>query len=96
MEKVVIYARVSTTDQTTENQILKLRTIVEKNDWELTEIYVDEGISGAKGTDIRIPQKKIKNTWIPSHDGLLLRSHFYRNAHHPKLLAAPHSSYFLI
>ena len=53
MEKVVIYARVSTNDQTTENQILKLRTIVEKNDWELTEIYVDEGISGAKGRDKR-------------------------------------------
>jgi DNA invertase Pin-like site-specific DNA recombinase len=32
MEKVVIYARVSTNDQTTENQILKLRTIVEKNE----------------------------------------------------------------
>ena len=31
MEKVVIYARVSTNDQTIENQILKLRTIVEKN-----------------------------------------------------------------
>jgi DNA invertase Pin-like site-specific DNA recombinase len=53
MEKVVIYARVSTTDQTTENQILKLRTIVEKNDWELTEIYVGEGMSGAKGRDKR-------------------------------------------
>ena len=53
MEKVVIYARVSTNDQTTENQILKLRTIVKKNDWELTEIYVDEGISGAKGRDKR-------------------------------------------
>ena len=53
MEKVVIYARVSTSDQTTENQILKLRTIVKKNDWELTEIYVDEGISGAKGRDKR-------------------------------------------
>jgi DNA invertase Pin-like site-specific DNA recombinase len=32
MEKVVIYARVSTNDQTTENQILKVRTIVEKNE----------------------------------------------------------------
>jgi len=53
MEKVVIYARVSTNDQTTENQILKLRTIVEKNDWELMEIYIDEGISGAKGRDKR-------------------------------------------
>jgi DNA invertase Pin-like site-specific DNA recombinase len=53
MEKVVIYARVSTSDQTTENQILKLKTIVEKNRWELTEIYIDEGISGAKGRDKR-------------------------------------------
>ena len=53
MEKVVIYARVSTSDQTTENQILKLRTIVEKNRWRLTEIYTDEGISGAKGRDKR-------------------------------------------
>ena len=53
MEKVVIYARVSTNDQTTENQILKLKTIVEKNAWELTEIYIDEGISGAKGRDKR-------------------------------------------
>jgi predicted site-specific integrase-resolvase len=31
VEKVVIYARVSTNDQTTEDQILKLRSIVEKN-----------------------------------------------------------------
>jgi len=53
MEKVVIYARVSTSDQTTENQILKLRCIVEKNRWRLTEIYIDEGISGAKGRDKR-------------------------------------------
>ena len=53
MEKVVIYARVSTSDQTTENQILKLRTIVEKNRWRLTEIYIDEGISDAKGRNKR-------------------------------------------
>ena len=53
MEKFVIYARVSTNDQKTENQIVKLLTIVEKNRWELTEIYIDEGISGAKGRDKR-------------------------------------------
>ena len=41
MEKVVIYARVSTNDQTTENQILKLWSIVEKNEQELTEIYYE-------------------------------------------------------
>jgi len=53
MEKFVIYARVSTNDQKTENQIVKLLTIVEKNRWRLTEIYTDEGISGAKGRDKR-------------------------------------------
>lgn len=53
MEKVVIYARVSTNEQTTENQILKLKSVIEKNDWELVEIYQDEGISGAKGRDKR-------------------------------------------
>ena len=53
MEKVVIYARVSTNEQTTENQILKLKSVIEKNDWELVEIYQDEGVSGAKGRDKR-------------------------------------------
>ena len=53
MEKFVIYARVSTNDQKTENQIVKLLTIVEKNRWELTEIYIDEGISDAKGRNKR-------------------------------------------
>ena len=46
MEKVVIYGRVSTLDQTTDNQLIKLKEIVSSNDWNLIDIYVDEGISG--------------------------------------------------
>ena len=52
-EKVVIYGRVSTSDQTTDNQIFKLKELVEINGWDLVEVYVDEGISGTKGRDKR-------------------------------------------
>jgi len=53
MEKVVIYGRVSTKDQNCENQIHLLKQIVERNNWELTDIYIDIGISGSKGRDSR-------------------------------------------
>ncbi len=42
-----IYARVSTTDQTCENQLIELRRYCEARGWTTTE-YVDTGISGAK------------------------------------------------
>ena len=55
MEKnrVVIYGRVSTTDQTTDNQLYKLREIIEIRGWDLVDTYTDEGISGSKGRDKR-------------------------------------------
>ena len=52
-EKVVIYGRVSTSDQTTDNQIYKLKEIIEINGWDQVDVYVDEGISGTKGRDKR-------------------------------------------
>ena len=42
-----LYARVSTNDQTTDNQLLELRRYVEARGWTFIE-YVDEGVSGAK------------------------------------------------
>ena len=42
-----IYARVSTNDQTAENQLLELRRYCEARGWTAAE-YVDTGISGAK------------------------------------------------
>lgn len=42
-----IYARVSTTDQTCENQLIDLRRYCEARGWTATE-YVDTGVSGAK------------------------------------------------
>lgn len=42
-----IYARVSTTDQTCENQLIELRRYCEARGWTSAE-YVDTGVSGAK------------------------------------------------
>ncbi len=53
MDRVAIYGRVSTSEQTTDNQINFLQEIVSRNGWELVQTYVDEGISGTKGRDKR-------------------------------------------
>jgi DNA invertase Pin-like site-specific DNA recombinase len=45
--KTAIYARVSTDEQTTDNQVLKLEQVAERNGWEVGAIYADT-ISGAK------------------------------------------------
>jgi len=52
-KRVSIYARVSTDKQTTDNQLRQLREIANKNDWEVVNEFIDEGISGAKGRDKR-------------------------------------------
>ena len=49
MQRVVIYGRVSTQDQTCENQVQFLKQIIEQNNWELIDTYLDQGISGTKG-----------------------------------------------
>jgi DNA invertase Pin-like site-specific DNA recombinase len=48
MTKAVIYARVSTKDQNTENQIKELREVATKSNWEIVEVYSDVK-SGSKG-----------------------------------------------
>jgi DNA invertase Pin-like site-specific DNA recombinase len=51
--KVGIYARVSTKEQTTENQVRELTAIAEKMGADEIVIFSDNGISGAKGRDAR-------------------------------------------
>lgn len=51
--RVAIYARVSTDDQTTDNQLLELRTWADRAGHTVVAEYVDNGISGAKGRDAR-------------------------------------------
>lgn len=46
--RAAIYARVSTNDQTTENQLLGLQQIAERRGWTVVEVYSDNGVSGAK------------------------------------------------
>ena len=44
--KVAIYTRVSTLDQTIDNQLLELRDHCSKMGWEVVKEYADEGLSG--------------------------------------------------
>ncbi len=50
--KVAIFVRVSSQHQTTENQLLDLYEICERNDWTVVEEY-NETVSGTKGVDDR-------------------------------------------
>ena len=50
---VAIYCRVSTTQQTVENQLQDLLNVARRNDWEVVGVYTDEGISGKHGRDKR-------------------------------------------
>ena len=51
--KTAIYARVSTSGQSPENQLAELKAIAERMNWQITEIYIDHGISGTKGRENR-------------------------------------------
>ena len=53
MKRAVIYGRVSTKGQNTENQLRELRKVAKNNGWKSTHEYIDHGISGAKGRDQR-------------------------------------------
>ena len=57
--RVAIYTRVSTDEQTTENQKLELFKVVEHRNWTVTKIFEDQGISGAKGRDQRPGQDEL-------------------------------------
>jgi len=46
--RVALYARVSTTEQSTDSQLLDLRRYVRERGWNIFREYVDEGISGTK------------------------------------------------
>ena len=48
-KRVALYARVSTDNQTSENQLLQLRAVAERHGWIVVNEYIDNGVSGAKG-----------------------------------------------
>jgi DNA invertase Pin-like site-specific DNA recombinase len=51
--KAVIYARVSTSNQTCDNQISALREVAKRHGWHIVRELKDEGISGTKGRSER-------------------------------------------
>jgi DNA invertase Pin-like site-specific DNA recombinase len=51
--RAAMHLRVSRDDQTTENQRLVLARVAEHRGWQVTEMYEDAGIPGAKGRDQR-------------------------------------------
>lgn len=60
LKRVCLYTRVSTQQQTTENQLFELKSLCERNNWEIVEIY-DETISGTKNNDDRKEFKRMMN-----------------------------------
>ncbi len=59
-KRVALYVRVSTDEQTTDNQLRELEAVAQRSGWEVVGVYEDNGISGANGRDKR-----------PALDGLL-------------------------
>jgi DNA invertase Pin-like site-specific DNA recombinase len=43
-----IYTRVSTSDQTVENQRRELEAVAQRHGWEVVEVFSDQGVSGAR------------------------------------------------
>jgi len=60
MKRCGIYLRVSTDQQTTENQLRVLNAVAERAGWTIVAVFEDAGVSGAKGRDKR-----------PGYDALL-------------------------
>lgn len=53
MKRVAIYVRVSTDQQTVENQLRVLGDIAQRSGWTIVHTFADQGISGAKSRDQR-------------------------------------------
>ena len=52
-KRIAIYARVSTNQQTCENQLTELRAVADRAGYQIVAEFLDEGISGAKGRQNR-------------------------------------------
>ena len=59
-KRAAIYLRVSTKEQTTENQRRELEVVAGRAGWEVVQVFEDAGVSGAKGREKR-----------PAYDALL-------------------------
>ncbi len=60
-KRVAFYLRVSTGEQTTENQRRELEQVAKRSGWQVVEVYEDAGISGANGREKRPAFDKLLN-----------------------------------
>jgi DNA invertase Pin-like site-specific DNA recombinase len=51
--RAALYLRVSTDGQTVDNQRLALEAVCEQRGWQVVQVYSDNGVSGAKGRNLR-------------------------------------------
>ena len=58
-KRAAIYRRVSTDKQTTDNQLRELEAVAKQSGWKVTDVYKDEGISGAKSKEDRPEFKRL-------------------------------------
>ena len=52
-KRIALYLRVSTIEQTVENQQRELEAVAERHGWNVVAVFTDAGISGTKGRDKR-------------------------------------------
>src|SRR3979490_1251543 len=52
-KRVAVYLRVSTSEQSTQNQRRELEAVAARHGWDVVATFEDAGISGAKGRDAR-------------------------------------------
>jgi DNA invertase Pin-like site-specific DNA recombinase len=48
-KRIALYLRVSTSDQTVENQRRELEAVADRHGWQIVATFKDEGVSGTKG-----------------------------------------------
>jgi DNA invertase Pin-like site-specific DNA recombinase len=58
-KRVAIYARVSTDDQTIENQRRELEDVAVRHGWEVVEVLAERGVSGAKARHERPAMRRL-------------------------------------
>ena len=61
IKRVAFYLRVSTGEQTTENQRRELEQVAKRSGWQVVEVYEDAGVSGANGREKRPAFDKLLN-----------------------------------
>jgi len=82
--RVALYARVSTTEQSTDSQLLDLRRYTQERNWHVFREYCDNGVSGTK--DSRPALNELMNDAKKRRFGVLLVWRFDRFARSTKHL----------